>query len=63
MDLAIKTVIGDGIKPFLSDIARLRIDIFREFPYLYVKWLNKTSLLSLRCKYIVIILGYPFTQP
>lgn len=35
MVLAIKTVSGKGIRPFLNDIARLRIDIFREFPYLY----------------------------
>jgi GNAT superfamily N-acetyltransferase len=35
MDLVIKTVNGAGIQPFLPDIARLRIDIFREFPYLY----------------------------
>jgi len=35
LDLVIKTVSGDGIKPFLSDIARLRITVFREFPYLY----------------------------
>lgn len=35
MNLDIKTVTGPGIKPFLSDIARLRIKMFREFPYLY----------------------------
>lgn len=33
--LTIRTVFGAGINPFVSDIARLRISVFREFPYLY----------------------------
>jgi GNAT superfamily N-acetyltransferase len=35
MSLNIKTVTGEGIKPFIPDIASLRITVFREFPYLY----------------------------
>jgi GNAT superfamily N-acetyltransferase len=35
MNLHIKKVAGTGIKPFIPDIARLRITVFREFPYLY----------------------------
>jgi len=35
MNLHIKKVTGTGIKPFIPDIARLRITVFRDFPYLY----------------------------
>ncbi len=35
MDLSIKTVSGPGIQPYIHHLARLRIDIFRSFPYLY----------------------------
>jgi len=35
MNLHIKKVTGTGIKPFIPDIARLRITVFRNFPYLY----------------------------
>ncbi|TNE56400.1 MAG: N-acetyltransferase [Bacteroidetes bacterium] len=31
----IKTVAGPDIRPYLDDLARLRITVFREFPYLY----------------------------
>lgn len=31
----ITTYSGDAARPFLSEIARLRIAVFREFPYLY----------------------------
>jgi hypothetical protein len=33
--LKIRTFRGSDIKPYLADIARLRIEVFREFPYLY----------------------------
>lgn len=33
--LEISTYSGDAARPFLSEIARLRIAVFREFPYLY----------------------------
>lgn len=33
--LSIKTVSGQGIEQYLSDLALLRIEIFREYPYLY----------------------------
>jgi len=33
--VTITTVTGTGILPFLPDAARLRISVFREFPYLY----------------------------
>lgn len=32
---SIKTVTGHNLKPYLSDLAQLRIEVFREFPYLY----------------------------
>ncbi len=35
MNLTIKTLTGSAIKPYLNELARLRIAIFREFPYLY----------------------------
>lgn len=31
----IKTLTGKSIKPYIPDLARLRIEIFRDFPYLY----------------------------
>jgi hypothetical protein len=33
----IRTFTGSSIKPYLASIARLRIEIFREFPYLWKK--------------------------
>lgn len=35
MDLHIRTVSGAEATPFIRDLARLRIQVFREFPYLY----------------------------
>ncbi len=35
MSYHITTVQGDDIKPYIKDLARLRIHIFRDFPYLY----------------------------
>lgn len=35
MTLSVKTVCGGAMAPFIADIARLRIAVFREFPYLY----------------------------
>jgi len=34
-DIRIKTVQGEAIRPYVDDLAALRIEIFREFPYLY----------------------------
>ncbi len=34
-EIAISTHIGQAARPFLNEIARLRISVFREFPYLY----------------------------
>ncbi len=31
----IRTFTGDAVAPYLDDVARLRIDVFRAFPYLY----------------------------
>lgn len=33
--LSIKTVTGPALKPYIINLARLRIEVFREFPYLY----------------------------
>lgn len=33
--LQVFTVTGAGIVPYLADVARLRIEVFREYPYLY----------------------------
>lgn len=33
--IEIKTFTGNSIEPYISDLARLRIEIFRDFPYLY----------------------------
>ena len=35
MNLRIVTVTGQGLTPWLNDLARLRIRVFRDFPYLY----------------------------
>jgi hypothetical protein len=35
MSITIKNVIGAKIVPYLNNLARLRIEIFRDFPYLY----------------------------
>lgn len=35
MALTIKSVSGSDAIPYFSDVARLRISVFREFPYLY----------------------------
>ncbi|MEY3220972.1 MAG: hypothetical protein RIT27_2329 [Pseudomonadota bacterium] len=35
MNITIKNVIGTQIKPYLTALATLRIEVFREFPYLY----------------------------
>jgi len=34
-EIAISTHTGQAARPFLTEIARLRIAVFREFPYLY----------------------------
>lgn len=34
-DIRIQTLTGDSLTPYLGDLARLRIEVFREFPYLY----------------------------
>ncbi|NJK80819.1 MAG: GNAT family N-acetyltransferase [Chloroflexaceae bacterium] len=34
-DLRIERLIGPQVQPYLPDVARLRIEVFREFPYLY----------------------------
>lgn len=34
-EIAISTHIGQAARPFLNEIARLRIAVFRDFPYLY----------------------------
>lgn len=35
MALSIVTVSGEELEKYLPDLARLRIQIFREYPYLY----------------------------
>ncbi|HWB02339.1 MAG TPA: GNAT family N-acetyltransferase [Verrucomicrobiales bacterium] len=34
-DIGITAVTGEAIRPFIPDAARLRIAVFREYPYLY----------------------------
>ena len=33
--IMVRTLVGDAIAPFVDDLARLRILVFREWPYLY----------------------------
>ena len=33
--IAVRSITGDALGPILADLARLRITVFREFPYLY----------------------------
>ncbi|MCX6119421.1 MAG: GNAT family N-acetyltransferase [Proteobacteria bacterium] len=35
LDVELTVVGGNSILPFLSDLARLRIEVFKDFPYLY----------------------------
>ncbi len=35
MSLQVLTLSGKAIEPYINDLARLRITVFREFPYLY----------------------------
>lgn len=41
--LTIERVVGAAIEPYLNDLAALRIQVFREFPYLYVGTLDYES--------------------
>ena len=34
-DIAIKKLSGEAVEPWIADLARLRIAVFRDFPYLY----------------------------
>lgn len=34
-NIAVKVVKGDAIRPYIPDLARLRVQVFRDFPYLY----------------------------
>ncbi len=34
-EVQVRTVTGDGVAPWLDALARLRIEVFAEFPYLY----------------------------
>lgn len=35
MELTIKTCAGEAVRPYLDDLARLRMAVFRDYPYLY----------------------------
>lgn len=35
MDIQLISVSGSGILPYIKDLARLRMEIFRDYPYLY----------------------------
>lgn len=35
MNLCIKKLSGAELKPYIDDLAKLRIEVFRDFPYLY----------------------------
>lgn len=35
MPLHVKSLSGEAIQPYIADLARLRIEIFRDYPYLY----------------------------
>lgn len=39
-ELQVQRLSGEAINPYLADLARLRIQVFREFPYLYDGSLN-----------------------
>lgn len=34
-DIQFKILVGEQVQPYLADVARLRIAVFREYPYLY----------------------------
>lgn len=75
MNLEVLSYTGDQIKQFIPDIARLRIEIFREYPFLYegdldyeMRYLNKFTTLKEgivvlafdNSTLIGISTGYPF---
>lgn len=33
--VAVRTVFGSGVEPYVPSLAKLRIEVFREYPYLY----------------------------
>jgi GNAT superfamily N-acetyltransferase len=35
MPIRVQSLSGDAIQPYIADLARLRIEIFRDYPYLY----------------------------
>ena len=35
MNITIQVVTGSAIAPYVDDLARLRMQVFRDFPYLY----------------------------
>lgn len=41
--LAVKTVMGSGVEPYVPSLAKLRIEVFREYPYLYEGHLDYES--------------------
>ena len=59
MNFAVKSVKGDGIKPYIKDLARLRMELFRDFPYLYdgsLAYEEKYLSVYLRSRETIIVL-------
>lgn len=60
MDIQVKSVKGDGIKPYITDLARLRMELFRDFPYLYdgsLEYEEDYLSVYLRSKETIIVLA------
>lgn len=66
MDIKLRTLIGRDIAPHISELAKLRITIFREYPYLYEgdptyeqKYLTRYT----NCQHAMVILALDGETP
>ncbi len=60
MDIQIKSVTGNCIKPYIKDLARLRMELFRDFPYLYdgsLEYEEEYLSVYLRSRQTIIVLA------
>lgn len=63
--ITVRTLVGDAIAPFVDDLARLRIRVFREWPYLYegnVAYESDYLGVYTRCKRSVAVLALDGTR-
>lgn len=60
-EILIRSFIGSSIQPYLNSIARLRLEVFRDFPYLYESTLeNEIAVVQahIRCPDAIAVLVF-----